>query len=190
MARQSERHNQEDKQKKGRGSKRKQDWNNDEPLAKRYGLDTPSPLQVSRPNSVTSSFVNDTNNIDVVNDDSDSNSGLLVIADQGSGRNTPDTSRAVTPKLTPAGSKGKVTTAKSRPKKKGGSAAAAAGAMAGKLAASQAAFAAYGVPYNPLLSSTGLLAVPSPIASSNPPSNHSSPRASPVPPYSAVNHTP
>ena len=34
-----------------------------------------------------------------------------------------------------------------RPKKKGGSAAAAAGAMAGKLAASQAAFAAYGVPY-------------------------------------------
>ncbi|XP_065883636.1 chromatin-remodeling ATPase INO80-like isoform X2 [Dysidea avara] len=190
MARQSERHNQEDKQKKGRGSKRKQDWNNDEPLAKRYSLDTPSPLQVSRPNSVTSSFVNDTNNIDVVNDDSDSNSGLLVIADQGSGRNTPDTSRAVTPKLTPAGSKGKVTTAKSRPKKKGGSAAAAAGAMAGKLAASQAAFAAYGVPYNPLLSSTGLLAVPSPVASSNPPSNHSSPRASPVPPYSAVNHTP
>lgn len=191
MARQSERHNLEDKLKKGRGSKRKQDWNSEEPLAKRYSLDTPSPLQMSRPNSVTSSLVNDTNNIDVVNDDSDSNSGLLVIADQGSGRNTPDTSRAVTPKLPPAGSKAKAATAKSRPKKKGGSAAAAAGAMAGKLAASQAAFAAYGVPYNnPLLSSTGLLAVPSPVASSNPPSNHSSPRASPIPPYTAVNHTP
>ena len=65
-----------------------------------------------------------------------------------------------------------------RPKKKGGSAAAAAGAMAGKLAASQAAFAAYGVPYNHLLSSSSLLAVPSPVASSNPPSNHT------------ANHTP
>ena len=79
-----------------------------------------------------------------------------------------------------------------RPKKKGGSAAAAAGAMAGKLAASQAAFAAYGVPYNHLLSSNNVLAVPSPVASSNPPSNHSSPRASPIPPYvySSANHTP
>ena len=74
-----------------------------------------------------------------------------------------------------------------RPKKKEGS---AAGAMAGKLAALQAAFAAYGVPYNHLLSSNNVLAVPSPIASSNPPSNHSSPRASPIPPYSSANHTP
>ena len=75
-----------------------------------------------------------------------------------------------------------------RPKKKGGSAAAAAGAMAGKLAASQAVFTAYHVPYNHLLLNN--LAVPSPVASSNPPSNHSSSRASPTPPFSTANHTP
>ena len=47
---------------------------------------------MSRPNSVTSSLLNDSNNIDVVNDDSDSNStGLQIVTDQNaSGRNTPD----------------------------------------------------------------------------------------------------
>lgn len=195
MARQSERHSLEEKQKKGRGAKRRQDWSGgDEPLVKKRGIfDTPSPLSMSRPNSVTSSLLNDSNNIDVVNDDSDSNStGLQIVTDQNtSGRNTPDISiKAPPPKILGANSKSKVSaTGKvTRPKKKGGSAAAAAGAMAGKLAASQAAFAAYGVPYNHLLSSN--LAVPSPVASSNPPSNHSSPRASPVPPYSTANHTP
>ena len=194
MARQSEKHSLEEKQKKGRGTKRKQDWNIDEPLLKRRGFDTPSPISVSRPNSVTSSLPNDTNNIDVVNDDSDSNStGLLIVTDQNtSGRNTPDILKAPPPKMSATNNKSKtMATGKvARPKKKGGSAAAAAGAMAGKLAASQAAFAAYGVPYNHLLSSSNLLAVPSPVASSNPPSNHSSPRASPVPPYSTANHTP
>ena len=196
MAKQSEKHSLEEKQKKGRGTKRKQDWNGDEPVVKRRGFDTPSPISVSRPNSVTSSLLNDTNNIDVVNDDSDSNStaGLLIVTDQNtSGRNTPDIIKApAPPKMSATNSKSKTTTTGKvvRPKKKGGSAAAAAGAMAGKLAASQAAFAAYGVPYNHLLSSNNVLAVPSPIASSNPPSNHSSPRASPIPPYSSANHTP
>lgn len=190
MARQSEKHNLEEKQKKGRGTKRKQDWNGDEPFMKRRGIDTPSPISLSRPNSVTSSLPNDTNIIDVVNDDSDSNStGLLIVTDQNtSGRNTPDTLKVPPPKMLTK-SKTTVTGKVVRPKKKGGSAAAAAGAMAGKLAASQAAFAAYGVPYH-LLSSSNLLAVPSPVASSNPPSNHSSPRASPIPPYSTTNHTP
>lgn len=193
MARQSERYSLEEKQKKGRGAKRKQDWNSDEPLVNKRGIfDTPSPLSMSRPNSVTSSLLNDSNNIDVVNDDSDSNStGLQIVTDQNtSGRNTPDALiKAPPPKILGANSKSKMAGGKvARPKKKGGSAAAAAGAMAGKLAASQAAFAAYGVPYNHLLSSN--LAVPSPVTSSNPPSNHSSPRASPVPPYSTANHTP
>ena len=55
---------------------------------------------MSRPNSVTSSLLNDTNNIDVVNDDSDSNStaGLLIVTDQNtSGRNTPDIIKAPAP---------------------------------------------------------------------------------------------
>lgn len=195
MARQSEKHSLEEKQKKGRGTKRKQDWNGDEAVVKRRVMDTPSPISLlSRPNSVTSSLLNDTNNIDVVNDDSDSNStGLLIVTDQNtSGRNTPDTLKAPPAKMSAANSKSKTTVSGKvvRPKKKGGSAAAAAGAMAGKLAASQAAFAAYGVPYNHLLSSSNLLAVPSPVASSNPPSNHSSPRASPIPSYSTANHTP
>ena len=198
MARQSEKYSLEEKQKKGRGIKRKQDWNGDEVTAvvKRRGIDTPSPISLlSRPNSVTSSLLNDNNNIDVVNDDSDSNStGLLIVTDQNtSGRNTPDTLKPPPVKMSSTtNGKGKTTAAGKlvRTKKKGGSAAAAAGAMAGKLAASQAAFAAYGVPYNHLLSSSNLLAVPSPVASSNPPSNHSSPRASPVPAYSTVNHTP
>ena len=193
MARQSERHSLEEKQKKGRGTKRKQEWNGDELFIKRRGIDTPSPISLSRPNSVTSSLPNDTNNIDVVNDDSDSNStGLLIIAEQNiSGRNTPDILRAPPLKMSAANNKSKTAVGGkvARPKKKGGSAAAAAGAMAGKLAASQAAFAAYGVPYSHLLSSN-VLAVPSPVASSNPPSNHSSPRASPIPPYSTTNHTP
>ena len=197
MARQSEKHSLEEKQKKGRGTKRRQDYNGDEPVVKRRGgFDTPSPISVSRPNSVTSSLLNDTNNIDVVNDDSDSNStaGLLIVTDQNtSGRNTPDILKApAPPKMSATNSKSKtMATGKVvRPKKKGGSAAAAAGAMAGQLAASQAAFAAYGVPYNHLLPSNNLLAVASPVASSNPPSNHSSPRASPIPPYSTANHTP
>ena len=196
MARQSEKHSLKEKQKKGRGTKRKQDWNGDEPVVKRRGFDTPSSISVSRPNSVTSLLLNDTNNIDVVNDDSDSNStaGLLIVTDQNtSGRNTPDIIKApAPPKMSATTSKSKTTATGKvvRPKKKGGSAAAAAGAMAGKLAASQAAFAAYGVPYNHLLSSNNVLAVPSPVASSNPPSNHSSPRASPIPPYSSANHTP
>ena len=100
MARQSEKHSLEEKQKKGRGTKRKQDWNGDEPVVKRRGFDTPSPISVSRPNSVTSSLLNDTNNIDVVNDDSDSNStaGLLIVTDQNtSGRNTPDIIKAPAP---------------------------------------------------------------------------------------------
>ena len=145
---------------------------------------------MSRPNSVTSSLLNDSNNIDVVNDDSDSNStGLQIVTDQNaSGRNTPDIPiKAPPPKILGANSKRKATaTGKvTRPKKKGESAAAA---MAGKLAASQAAFAAYGVPYNHLLSSN--LTVPSPVASSNPPSKHSLPRASSIPPFSTANHTP
>ena len=71
MARQSEKYSLEEKQKKGRGTKRKQDWNGDEAVVKRRGIDTPSPISLlSRPNSVTSSLLNDTNNIDVVNDDS------------------------------------------------------------------------------------------------------------------------
>ena len=194
MARQSERHSLEEKQKKGRGAKRRQDWSGNEPLVKKRGIfDTPSPLSMSRPNSVTSSLLNDSNNIDVVNDDSNSNStGLQIVTDQNaSSRNTPDISiKAPPPKILGANSKSKVaaTGKVTRPKKKGGSAAAAAGAMVGKLVASQAAFAAYGVPYNHLLSSN--LAVPSPVASSNPPSNHSSPRASPILPFSTANHTP
>ena len=145
MARQSEKHSLEEKQKKGRGTKRKQDWNGDEPVVKRRGFDTPSPISVSRPNSVTSSLLNDTNNVDVVNDDSDSNStaGLLIVTDQNtSGRNTPDIIKApAPPKMSATNSKSKTCTTATgkvvRPKKKGGSAAAAAGAMAGKLAASQ-----------------------------------------------------
>ena len=195
MARQSERHSLEEKrQKKGRGAKRRQDWSGNEPLVKKLGIfDTPSPLSMSIPNSVTSSLLNDSNNIDVVNDDSDSNSiGLQIVTDRNaSSRNTPDISiKAPPPKILEANSKSKVaaTGKVTHPKKKGGSAAVAAGAMVGKLAASQAAFAAYGVPYNHLLSSN--LAVPSPVASSNPPSNHSSPRASPILPFSTANHTP
>ena len=93
MARQSERHSLEEKQKKGRGAKRRQDWSGDELLVKKRGIfDTLSHLSMSRPNSVTSSLLNDSNNIDVVNDDSDSNSmGLQIVTDQNaSGRNTPD----------------------------------------------------------------------------------------------------
>ena len=60
MAKQSEKHSLEEKQKKGRGTKRKQDWNGDEPVVKRRGFDTPSPISLSRPNSVTSSLLNDT----------------------------------------------------------------------------------------------------------------------------------
>ena len=194
MARQSERHSLEEKQKKGRGAKKRQDWSGNEPLVKKCGIfDTPSPLSMSRPNSVTLSLLNDSNNIDVVNDDSDSNStGLQIVTDQNaSSRNTPDISiKAPPPKILGANSKSKVaaTGKVTRPKKKGGSAAAAAGAMVGKLVTSQAAFAAYGVPYNHLLLSN--LTVPSPVASSNPPSNHSSPRASPILPFSTANHTP
>ena len=196
MARQSERHSLEETQKKGRGAKRRQDWSGNEPLDKKCSIfDTPSPLSMSRPNSVTSSLLNDSNNIDVANDDSDSNStGLQIVTDQNaSSRNTPDISiKAPPPKILGANSKSKVYIAATgkvtHPKKKGGSAAAGARAMAGKLAASQAAFAAYGVPYNHLLSSN--LTVPSPVASSNHPSNHSSPRASPILPFSTANHTP
>ena len=35
MAKQSEKHSLEEKQKKGRGTKRKQDWNGDEPVVKK-----------------------------------------------------------------------------------------------------------------------------------------------------------
>ena len=101
---------------------------------------------MSRPNSVTSSLLNDSNNIDVVNDNSDSNStGLQIVTDQNaSGRNTPDIPiKAPPPKILEANSKSKATATRkvTHPKKKGGSAATAAGAIAGKLAASQAAFA-------------------------------------------------
>ena len=111
---------------------------------------------MSRSNSVTSSLLNDSNNIDVVNDDSDSNSiGLQIVTDQNaSSSNTPDISIKVPPpKILGVNSKSKVaaTGNVTSPKKKGGSAAAAAGAMVGKLAESQAAFAAYGVTYNHLL---------------------------------------
>ena len=194
MARKSERHSLEEKQRKGRGAKRRQDWSGNKPLVKKHGIfDTPSPLSMSRPNSITSSLLNDSNNIDVVNDDSDSNStGLQIVIDQNaSDRNTPDIPiKAPPPKILGANSKSKATATRkvTHPKKKGGSTAVAAGAMAGRLAASQAVFAAYGVPYNHLLSSN--LTVPSPVASSNPPSNHSSPRVSPVPAFFTANHTP
>ena len=62
-------------------------------LSKKRGIfDTPSPLSMNRPNSITSSLLNDSNNIDVVNDDSDNNStGLQIATDQNaSGRNTAD----------------------------------------------------------------------------------------------------
>ena len=99
----------EEKQKKGRRTKRKKDWNIDEPLLKRRGFDIPSPILVSRPNSVTSSLPNDTNNIDVVNDDSDSNStGLLIVTDQNtSGRNTPDILKPPPPKMSATNNKSK-----------------------------------------------------------------------------------
>ena len=179
----------------GEGKERKQDWNGDEPVVKRRGFDTPSLISLSRPNSVTSSLLNDTNNIDVVNDDSDSNStaGLLIVTDQNtSGRNTPDILKApVPPKMLTTNSKSKtMATGKvTRPKKKGGS---AAGAMAGRLAASQAAFAAYGVPYNHLLSSNNLLAVPSPVVSSNPPivtTHHQGPVQYHLTPQQATHHS-
>ena len=104
--------------------------------------------------------------------------------------NTPDIPiKAPPPKILGANSKSKATPIRkvTHPKKKGGSTAVVAGAMAGKLAASQAVFAAYVVPYNHLLSSN--LAVPSPVASSNPPSNHSSLRDSPIPAFFTANHT-
>ena len=84
MARQSERHSLEEKQKKIKGAKRRQDWSGNKPLVKKHGIfDTPSPLSMSRPNSVTSSLLSDFNNIDVVNDDLDSNStGLQIVTDK------------------------------------------------------------------------------------------------------------
>lgn len=190
LAKQAERLQEQEQGKKVKGKKRKglSNSRDNEPLAKRPNLSTsPSPLIFSRPASVMSA---------ASSSEVAMNGGDLVVDVGGAEGTTDSPSQTPTAKgkkhrgktSAPLGGRGKFQ------KRKGGgggsmSAAASAGAMAGALAASNAAFATlgYSLPMHQVSPSPSnhLSAVP---ASTHGSSTQSSPRASPVP-ISAISQT-